>query len=456
MRPAILIADDEPYVRESLAAALRGAGHRVETAADGAAALAALECDDFALVLADVALAGADGRAMLARVRAVAPNAIVVLMTAQATVESAIEALGAGAADYVLKPVACDDVLGRVGRALEHRRLMWEAQHLRTQAEAHCDVEGLVGASAAMTAVLARLAEIASRSSAVLLTGECGSGTEVVARALHRTGATAHRLFVPVDCAALPEAQLERELFGHVRGTSDGAAPSHEGLFTRVRGGTIFFDEIGDLPLGVQERLLRVIATREVLPIGGTEPVPVDARIVAASSRDLRAMAAAGAFREDLAARLATVAVALPPLRDRREDIPALVEHLVRRHNRAMKRAYRGADDAALAVLVAQPWKDDVRELDNAIAHAMIVGDGEWLRVDDLPRRLQPAPAATAPPAGDDLRATVRFYEREHIETVLRRLNGDKRTAAGLLGVSLSSLYRKLDELGIGLGMPRG
>jgi transcriptional regulator with PAS, ATPase and Fis domain len=225
---------------------------------------------------------------------------------------------------------------------------------------------------------------------------------------------------------------------------------TQEGLFSKARGGTIFLDEIGDMPLGLQSKLLRAIESKEVLPVGSTQPVTVDVRIIAASNRDLRAMVDAGTFREDLYYRLNVVNIHLPPLRERREDIPQLVEFLVRRHNREMKRAYRGVDNATMKVLLAQPWKGNVRELDNVIEHAMILGDGEWITVEDLPRALRAA-SDPLPPVGDDLREALRTYERLHIETVLRRTGHDKRKAADLLGVSLSSLYRKLGELGIPL-----
>jgi transcriptional regulator with PAS, ATPase and Fis domain len=237
-------------------------------------------------------------------------------------------------------------------------------------------------------------------------------------------------------------------MFGHEKGSFTGATDRRIGRFELAHTGTLFLDEVGDLGAEAQAKLLRAIEAKEILPVGSTEPVKVDVRIIAASNRDLKKMASEGTFREDLYYRLAVIEIALPPLRDRREDIPPLVEYLVRRHNREMKRAYRGVDNAAMKVLLAQPWKGNVRELDNAIEHAMIVGEGEWITPQDLPRAVshELAPEATA---GDDLREAMRTYERMHIETVLKRLQGDKRAAADRLGLSLSSLYRKIDELGI-------
>jgi two-component system response regulator PilR (NtrC family) len=451
MSHAILVADDEPGIRESLAEVLRDAGYRVETAADGTSALAALEANDFSIVVTDLRMPGTDGLSVLKRAREVSPQTIVVIMTAHASVDTAVEALRAGAFDYVLKPVIFDDLLGKISRALEYRQAVWEAQQLRHEAEQRYDFAQLVGKGSQMAAVFQLITKVAPTQSTVLITGESGTGKEVVARAIHHYSQAAGRIFLPINCAAIPESLLESQLFGHVRGAFTGAIASQEGLFSRARGGTIFLDEIGEMPLGLQSKLLRAIEAKEILPVGSTEPQTIDVRIIAASNRDLKAMAAAGTFREDLFYRLAVVEIQLPPLRDRREDVAPLAEYLVRRHNREMKRAYRGIDNGAMKILLAQPWRGNVRELDNAIEHAMIVGEGEWVTAADLPRGVQ-RELAPETAAGDDLRDALRLYERVHIETVLRKTNGDKRAAADRLGLSLSSLYRKIDELGIGLG----
>jgi two-component system response regulator PilR (NtrC family) len=448
MSEAILVADDEPGVRESLAEVLRDAGYRVQAAADGSAALAALERDDFAVVITDLRMPGADGLVVLRRAREIAPQTVVLVMTAHGSVETAVEALRAGATDYILKPVVFDDVLGKVARLLEHRQLAWQAQMLRREVEAGYDFDELIGKGAGMQEVFTLIRKVAPTQSTVLITGESGTGKEVVARAIHHFSQVAGRIFLPVNCAAIPENLLESQLFGHVRGAFTGAIAAQEGLFTRARGGTIFLDEIGDMPIGLQSKLLRAIEAKEVLPVGSTQPITIDVRVIAASNRDLGRMVEQGTFREDLFYRLNVVNIHLPPLRDRREDIPLLVEYLVRRHNREMKRAYRGVDNATLKLLVSQPWKGNVRELDNVIEHAMILGDGDWIRVEDLPRTLRDA-GGPLPPVGDDLREALRAYERIHIETVLARTGNDKRKAADLLGVSLSSLYRKLNELGV-------
>ena len=445
---AILVADDEPGIRTSLAEVLRDAGYRVETAADGAAALAALETNDFSAIVTDLRMPGADGLTILKRAREVSPQTIVILMTAHASIDTAVEALRQGAMDYVLKPVIFDDLLGKIGRALEHRQAVWEAQQLRHESEQRYDFAQLIGKGPQMSAVFQLLTKVAPTNSTVLITGESGTGKEVIARAIHHYSLVADRIFLPINCAAIPESLLESQLFGHVRGAFTGAVSAQEGLFSRARNGTIFLDEIGEMPLGLQSKLLRAIEAKEILPVGSTETVKIDIRIIAASNRDLKKMASEGTFREDLYYRLAVVEIGLPPLRDQREEIPPLVEYLVRRHNREMKKAYRGVDNAAMKVLLAQPWKGNVRELDNAIEHAMIVGEGEWITPKDLPRSVSHE-LAPDPTAGDDLRDAMRTYERLHIETVLKRVQGDKRAAADRLGLSLSSLYRKIDELAI-------
>jgi DNA-binding NtrC family response regulator len=448
MLDAILVADDEPGVRESLAEVLRDAGYTVATAADGAAAIAALDGQEFAVVVTDLRMPGADGLAVLHHVREVAPQTVVLVMTAHASVETAVDALRSGATDYILKPVLFDDLLAKIGRVLEHRQLAWQTQLLRREVDADYEFDQLVGKSPVMREVFTLLQKVAPTQSTVLITGESGTGKEVVARAIHHFSQVAERIFLPVNCAAIPDQLLESQLFGHVRGAFTGAVGAQEGLFSRARGGTIFLDEIGDMPIGLQSKLLRAIEAKEILPVGSTQPVTIDVRVVAASNHDLHRMVDEGRFREDLFYRLNVVNIHLPPLRERREDIPSLVEFLVRRHNREMKRSYRGVDNATLKLLMSQPWKGNVRELDNVIEHAMILGDDEWITVKDLPRVLRDSPD-TLPAVGDDLREALRAYERIHIESVLRRTEGDKRQAAELLGLSLSSLYRKLNELGI-------
>jgi DNA-binding NtrC family response regulator len=446
----ILVADDEASIRDSLAGLLADEGYEVETAADGTEALAALDRADYDVVVTDLRMPGADGLAVLRRAREVAPQTHVLLVTAYASIETAVEALRQGAHDYILKPLIVEDVLGKVARLFEHRQLAWETQILRRELDARYDFEHMIiGRSPAFRQIVEVIRKVAPTNSTVLITGESGVGKEVVARAIHHYSHLHDKLFLPINCSAIPENLLESQLFGHAKGAFTGAVTAHEGLFQRARGGTIFLDEIGDMPLNLQGKLLRAIEEKEILPVGTTTPIKVEVRILAATNRDLRKAVEEGRFREDLYYRLNVVNIEIPPLRERREDIPELVEYLVRRHNLELKKNYKGVDNATMKLLMSLPWKGNIRELDNVIERAMILGNGEWITPADLPRSLAPSGVVEAATAGDNLREAVRAYEKGHIENVLRRTGNDKRKAAELLGLSLSSLYRKIEELGV-------
>jgi DNA-binding NtrC family response regulator len=447
----ILVAEDEEGVRESLAEVLREEGYEVTAVADGQAALAAIDKGDFDLVLSDIRMPGADGLELLRHVRAVAPQTLFLFMTAHASVETAVEALRRGAQDYLLKPLVFEEALYKVGHFLKNRQLAWENQVLRHQVERHWDFESLVGRSAAMREVVRLVQRVAPTRSTVLITGESGAGKEVVARAVHHYSPLRDRIFLPINCAAIPENLLESQLFGHVRGAFTGAVSNQEGMFQRARGGTIFLDEIGDLPLNLQAKLLRALEQREILPVGATTPVKADVRIIAATNQSLARGVEEGKFREDLFYRLNVFEINIPPLRERRDDVPVLVDHFVRLHNEEQKKRFKGVDAAAMRLLVSLPWKGNVRELQNVIEHAMIVGEGDWITVRDLPPPLQQQEGASLP-ATDNLREALRVHEKMHIQNVLNRVDQDKRAAADLLGISLSSLYRKLEELDIGTG----
>jgi two-component system response regulator PilR (NtrC family) len=444
---SILIAEDEDGVRDSLTQVLREEGYDVVATADGGAAVDALGRREFDVVISDVRMPGADGLAVLRRAREIAPQTLVLLMTAHATVETAVAALRGGAQDYLLKPVIFEDLLHKLTALIEHRQLAWERQFLRGQVDRHLDFEHLVGQSSAMHEVMTLIKRVAPVPSTVLITGESGVGKEVVARAIHHFSERRDEIFLPVNCGAIPEHLLESQLFGHLRGSFTGAVCNQEGLFQRARRGTFFLDEIGDLPLGLQVKLLRAIESKEVLPVGASTPVKADVRIIAATNRELRREAEGGRFREDLYYRLNVFGIEIPPLRERREDIPPLVDHFIRLHNRELKKRFKGADATLLKRFLSLPWKGNVRELDNVIEHAMILGDDDWITVKDLPRALRPEEGR--PPATDNLREALRAYEKAHIQSVLAKHSPDKRVAAEQLGVSLSSLYRKIEELGI-------
>ena len=292
------------------------------------------------------------------------------------------------------------------------------------------------------------IAKVAPTNSNVLITGESGAGKEVVARNIHLHSLRKDKVFLPVNCSAIPDTLLESQLFGYVKGAFTGAVSSQEGLFQRAQGGTIFLDEIGEMPLSLQPKILRVIEDKEVLPIGSTHPSRLDVRIIASTNRDLQAEVGANRFREDLYYRLNVIHIHVPPLRERRDDIPLLVDHLIRRHNAEMKKAYKGAGNAALKILMSLPWKGNVRELDNVLERAMILGNGEWITPAELPE-CEVHEDKVNLSLGNNLRTAVQSYEKSHIENVLKETGGDKTRAAELLGLSRSSLYRKMESLGI-------
>jgi DNA-binding NtrC family response regulator len=445
---SILLVDDEPLPRKNIARVLEGEDFHVYEAESGDQAIDAIGARDFDLILSDLKIPGTDGLGVLRHVRSVSPQTIFILMTGYASVDSAIEAFRGGAHDYILKPVVLEDVLQKVKRLLEAKSLAWEVELLRRQVNCKSESTGLVGESKVIRDILLMISKIAPTSSNVLITGESGVGKEIVARAIHLQSPRKDKVFLPVNCSAIPETLLESQLFGYMKGAFTGAASSQEGLFQRAQTGTIFLDEIGEMPLSLQPKILRVIEDKEILPIGSTHPSKLNVRIIAATNRELQSEVAEGKFREDLFYRFNVINIRVPPLRERREDIPLLAEHLVRRHNAEMKKTYKGVANSALKLLMSLPWKGNVRELDNVLELAMILGNGEWITAAELPQCTTPLEEDGAEPM-NNLRIAVQSYEKSHIENVLKETGGDKTRAAELLGVSRSSLYRKMESLGI-------
>ena len=443
---SILVAEDQESARESLVELLRGEGFEVHDAADGTTAIALIDKLDLDLVLTDLMMPGADGIAVMKHVRDVSPQTLVMIMSAHATVETAIEAIRLGAQDYLLKPLLFAEVLRKVKHLMAHRKLAWENQLLRREVNDHFSPDRPLGRSAAMQEIVTMIRKVAPTPTTVLISGESGVGKEVVARAIHNGSLAKDNVFLPVNCSAIPENLLESQLFGHMKGSFTGAVGSQEGLFQRARGGTIFLDEIGEMPLSLQPKLLRVLEEKTVLPVGATTPIKVNVRILAASNRDLKSEVEVGRFREDLYYRLNVFEIDIPPLRKRLDDLPGLVEHLIHRHNAEMKTNYKGVDSATMRILMSLPWKGNIRELDNVLERAMILGDGEWIKPADLPGQQNGVDEIGAE---DNLTKAVELYEKTHIERTLGKAAGDKIRAAELLGLSLSTLYRKLEKLGI-------
>jgi DNA-binding NtrC family response regulator len=444
--PRILIVDDEPILRATLQEFLENERFEAVPAASGEEALAKASATDFDVAICDVQMPGMDGLELLNRLRQISPQTFVLIITAYATVENAVEAFQAGAHDYLMKPVLFDDLLHKLRHVIQYREVCRENESLRRQLHQTVERDRIIGSSAAMRSMFETVRKVAATRSNVLLVGESGTGKELVARAIHDSSADHAKKFLAVNCAAIPHDLMESQLFGHRRGSFTGADREQQGLFASVGEGTVFLDEISELATGTQAKLLRAIEQKEVLPVGATDPVAVKCRVIAASNRELAKEVEAGRFRADLFYRLDVVSIRLPPLRERREDIPELVEFFVAKHSREMGKRISGVDHATMRLLMTATWRGNVRELENAIQRAVIMCEGSIIVPHDLPPLLAGTPAL--PQVSDDLRSALRSYECIHLERVLAECP-DKREAARRLGMGLSSLYRKLEEHGL-------
>jgi len=425
-----------------MAEVLADQGYRVLTAADGAAALAELRNNSVQLVISDLRMPRTDGLELMRKAKEISPETQFILMTAFGSMETAIEALRAGAADYLIKPVALDDLTAKVNRIVENAELRVANKMLKRDLDRSLGNLEMVGKSAALERVRQLIQKVAAARSPVLITGESGTGKELVARAIHGLSAAKGEPFVPVNCAAIPETLLESELFGHQKGAYTGAVSDAEGMFRAARKGTLFLDEMGELPMTLQAKLLRVLEEKMIQPVGSSKRIPFEGRIVAATNRNLRKEVEARTFREDLYFRLAIVEINLPPLRERPEDLPLLAAYFIRRLNRELNRAYTGLDEKATRALLANTWRGNIRELRNTIERAMILGQEPLLKEADL---VTPAISTMESIDTNSLKQAVHAFEQSHVRRVLSFCGGDKRKAAEELGVSLSSLYRYLE-----------
>jgi two-component system, NtrC family, response regulator HydG len=450
----LLLVDDEPENLDSLERIFAREGFRTLRAESGPPAVEVLRGEPVDVVLTDLMMPGMSGQELLKAVRAVAPDAEVVLMTAYGTVEAAVAAMKDGAYDFLTKPLKRHAVLKSVAQALEKRRLVQENKQLRARLAGAASP--IVGQSPKLRATLDVIRQAAPSSATVLLLGESGTGKELFARALHEHSGRAHGPFVPINCAAIPETILESELFGYERGAFTGAAARKEGRIERAQAGTLFLDEVGELSPAVQVKLLRFLQEGEIERLGGSAAIKVDCRVVAATNRDLAAQVREAKFREDLYYRLNVIQVVLPPLRDRIEDVPFLADHFVARFAAKNGKPARALTPAALEALEAYSWPGNVRELENAIERAVVLSQSAELDVDALPEPVRlaaqggprgPIPAAlegrtlTVP-----LGTTMEDIELRVIREMLRHTKGDKNLAAQLLGIAARTIYRKLDR----------
>jgi DNA-binding NtrC family response regulator len=454
MSRTILLVDDEPKMRDVLATALEGFGYRVRDAADGAAALAALEHEEVDLVLTDLRMPRMTGHELLLAVRERWPQLPVVLMTAYGDIRDAVEAMRVGAFDYLTKPVDIDEVAAVLDKALHLHDVLRENVRLRRELEGRHQFGTLVGATPAFRKVIEAVAAVAETKANVLITGESGTGKEVVARAIHFNSGRRERPFVALNCAAIPETLLESELFGHVKGAFTGALAARPGRFVQAEGGTLFLDEIGEMPLALQVKILRVLQERVVEPVGGSQARNVDVRVIAATNRDLEAAVRARSFREDLYYRLNVFPIRLPALRERREDIVLLAEHFVRQLAADMGKRVVAINPAAVEALTGYAWPGNIRELQNAIERAIILARQPVLDVIDLPAQLFERPAARAQAGGEetlpvDLDRALEDIERRFILRALGESGGVQVKAAERLGINERSLWHRIKKLGI-------
>ena len=446
----VLVVDDQKNMRATTAMILRDGGYAVAEAEDGRAALQLVAAETFDVVLTDLRMGQMDGLEVLRGTIETSPTTQVIVMTAYGTIESAVEAIRRGAYDYVAKPFKEDELLLRVAKAVERRRLLHEVSLLAGQLRDRWSQENIVGRSAVLRELLDRVVRVAATDATVLVTGESGTGKELVARAIHLGSRRAEKPFVPVNCAAITATLLESELFGHAKGAFTGASRARRGLFEEANGGTLFIDEIAETEPGFQAKLLRALQEGEIRRVGESLPVKVDVRLIAATNQDLKLAVAEKRFREDLYYRLAVVPLRIPPLRERPEDIPLLAQHFVERFVRRTG-VKRSLSPEALQMLVEYPWPGNVRELENMIEQAAALATSPVLGPADI--RFDSAPRAAAPAAGGapmTLAAAVEQAERRAIEAAVSRHGGDLAQVARELGVSSTTLWRRMKRLGIG------
>jgi DNA-binding NtrC family response regulator len=455
-RKHLLLVEDEAALRETLAERLAEHGFEVEQADTGERAIEQLADFAFDIVVTDLRLPGLDGTRVLEAALLRYPDIIGIIVTGYGTVKDAVEAIKRGATDFVTKPFQFDELLHALSSALEQRRLRSENAYLRSQLQERYKFEGIIGRSPAMRVLFGLLETVSSSASTILVTGETGSGKEIVARAIHHNSPRRAQRFVALNCGAIPETLLEAELFGHVRGAFTGAIGTRQGRLEQAHKGTLFLDEVGTMSAGLQMKLLRVLQEREFERLGDTHSIKVDVRVVAATNSDLKKMVAEGQFREDLFSRLNVIPIELPPLRDRKEDIPKLAHHFVERVSRDTGKKLTLSPEA-LSMLVGYPWPGNVRELQNAIERAVILADGEKL----LPRHLNlsaPMAGASVDPwdqldwSGTLGDVTARFSteaEKRKIAMALKQASGDKGRAADLLQINFKMLTAKMKQYGL-------
>lgn len=439
----VLVVEDEELMRSILRKLLEDEQYKVFTADSAERALEIFTSEEIDLTLTDIRMAEMDGLELLDQLKSIENEALVIIMTAYSSVDSAIAALRKGAYDYVTKPFVNEDLLQTVRNALRQRELFRENRNLRRELDRHYSFSEIIGTSAALQEVFRLVEKVAATNASILIQGESGTGKELIARAIHHHSLRASKPFVAINCGALPENLLESELFGYTKGAFTDAKTDKKGLFRSAEGGTIFLDEISEMPTSLQVKLLRALQEHEVTPVGSSVPIKFDARIVAATNRNLEEEVANGSFREDLFYRLNVIEIYLPPLRERREDIPLLVKHFVTKYAREHNSPEKSLTKTAQNALVNYHWQGNVRELQNAIERAFILS-GDEIDLEDLPPKIQNTQQGFEPRDPEGLRPTLEEVERRYVMEIMNSTNQDKTLTAEILGIDLSTLYRKL------------
>lgn len=449
----ILIVDDEPVILNLLNKILRGEGYEITPASNGEVAIKILETESFDLIVSDIKMEPIDGMQLLKKARQERPDTGVIMLTAYGSVSTAVEAMKEGAFDYITKPFKLDELLLTVQRALEYHNAIIENKGLKSQIESQTRLENIVAESDKMRKVCQIVERIAPTNTTILIQGESGTGKELIAKALHNNSQRKNKPFVPVNCAALPENLLESEMFGHVKGAFSGATCNKEGLFESANGGTLFLDEIGTMPMSLQSKLLRVLQDKSIRKVGGNSTMEVDVRVIVASNENLESMIQKGTFREDLYYRLGVITVELPPLRDRKDDILPIAQHLLRKYTPS-NNPLPIISHEAQSVMAHYNWPGNVRELENVLQHALAFAQENQITTDTLPAKIVEAvkgqfqsgaiPKNAEEYKGKSLKSFLRSKEKEYLMNVIHSMNGDKEKAAKALNISLATLYRKI------------
>jgi DNA-binding NtrC family response regulator len=442
-KQSVLIVEDEELMRSILRQLLEGSGYEVFSADSAETAIEMFAQNEIDVTLTDIKMSGSDGLELLDRIKAIDEEAMVIVMTAYSSVDSAVAALRKGAYDYITKPFVNEDLIQTVRNCVQQRKLFRENRALRRELSRQYNFSEIIGKSEVLQQVFALVSKVADTNANVLVLGESGTGKELIARSIHFNSSRSEKPFLAVNCGALPESLLESELFGHVKGSFTGAAGDKKGLFRSVSGGTLFLDEIGEMPMPLQVKLLRALQEHEVTPVGSSEPVRFDARMIAATNKDLEAEVAEGRFREDLFYRLNVIEISLPPLRERREDVPLLVKHFAAKSARGQNAAEKSVTAGAMSALVNYDWPGNVRELENAVERAVILS-GTEITPENLPPKVRAAADGVTDERGILYGRTLEEIERRYVLEVLRSAGEDKAAAANILGIDLSTLYRKL------------